>query len=137
MIPIIREIRSELRSDAAYSIYSTCMYKPSQDKYHLMVDEYLSDSRTRCFGAFDECELAGMLIAKDGEILGIAVRKDRRYENIGRALIQHAGEFFPALTAETDDDSVGFYRHCGFFCEAFERTFPDGACIRYRCKLNQ
>lgn len=135
MIPIIREIRAELRSVAAYEIYSACMYRPSAEAYSALADEFLSDPAVRCFGAFSGGQLTGILIVRGGEILGVAVREDARRQGVGRALILHALRFFPGLTAETDEDSVGFYRRCGFVCTAFERTFPDGCCIRYRCRL--
>lgn len=52
MVAIIREIRSELRTDAAYAIYSACMYRPTREKYLAMVGETHSDPETLCLGAF-------------------------------------------------------------------------------------
>lgn len=131
---MIREIRSELFSDAAYEIYSACMYLPTVQKYRARMEEYLSDPAHRCFGAFCENRLAGILIVREGEILGIAVHPDFRKQGIGRKMIFHALQHFSHLTAETDDDSVGFYRRCGFDCASFKRVYPDGACIRYACE---
>lgn len=134
MIPIIREIHSELLTEAAYEIYSACMYRPTPEKYRALMDEYLSDPDVRCFGAFPEDQLAGVLIVHDCEILGIAVHAAFRGRNIGRTMIAYALRIFPVLIAETDSDAVGFYRRCDFECTAFERVFPDGSCIRYECK---
>ncbi len=134
-ISIIREIRAELRTDAAFEIYAACMYQPAQEKYPARIVEYLADPAVCCFGAFDGDRLTGILIVRAGEILGVAVRKDMRGQGVGRALILHALHLFPTLTAETDEDSVGFYRRCGFVCQAFTRTFPDGTCTRFRCML--
>lgn len=110
------------------------MYQPTAEKYLARIDEYLSDPAVRCLGAFRKDQLTGILIVRDGEILGIAAHANCRGQNIGRFMIQHALGFFPVLTAETDDDSVDFYRRCGFECTAFERIFPDGSRVRWRCK---
>lgn len=131
---MIREIRSELFTDAAYEIYSACMYLPTPQKYRALTDEYLSDPDVYCFGAFEDGNMNGILIVRRGKVLGIAVHPDKRIQGVGRALIQHALLFFPILCAETDSDAVTFYRRCGFECTSFERTFPDGSRIRYACE---
>lgn len=138
MIPIIREIREELLSREAFEIYSQCMYRPNPEKYSAFADEILSRPSVCAFGFFDEDRLTGILILDKCEILGIAVSADLHRRGVGRALIQHAAEklHLARMTAETDDDAVGFYQACGFDCTRFERTFPDGTAIRYRCIRN-
>ena len=111
------------------------MYRPAPEKYSTLMDEFLSDPAVRCFGAFEADRLTGILAVRGGEILGVAVHAEKRGQGVGRALIRHALGVFPALTAETDSDAVGFYRRCGFDCTAFERAFPDGSCIRYACEI--
>lgn len=111
------------------------MYLPTPEKYASRIEEYLSDPTIRCFGAFDGGHLTGILIIRSGEILGITVRAENRRQGVGRNLILHALHLCPTLTAETDGDSVGFYRRCGFECSAIERIFPDGSCVRYLCEL--
>lgn len=134
LICMIREIRSELFSDAAYEIYSACMYLPTVQKYHTRMEEYLSDPALRCFGTFRDDRLAGILIIRKGEILGIAVHPDFRHQGVGREMILHALQHFPRLTAETDSEAVDFYRRCGFECTSFERVYPDGTALRYVCE---
>lgn len=114
------------------------MYLPTPEKYRRRIDEFLSDSSVHCFGAFEHENLVGILILRNSEILGVAVRKNFRRQGVGRLLIRHAAEalFFPQITAETDDDSVGFYRACGFECTKFERTYSDGISVRYNCTMN-
>lgn len=126
---MIRRISTELYTEAAYAVYSDCMYKPDYQKYL----QHISEPDILCFGAFHEGELSGILIIKEGEILGIAVHQRVRGHGLGRSLIAHAAQHFSTLSAETDDDSVGFYRSCGFECTRFERVFPDGISVRYKC----
>ena len=136
MICLICEIRSEMYTPEAFRIYSACMYRPSLEKYADTVANYLSDPETHCFASFEGKHLIGMIVVRNGEILGIAVLDAFRNQGTGRALIEHSQQLYPVLIAETDDDSVGFYRRCGFSCEAFDRTFPDGIITRYRCIRN-
>lgn len=133
---MIREINSAMCSLDAFSIYASCMHRPSLEEYASAVDRYRSDPETHCFGYFQGSRFLGMIVVRQGEILGIAVRENTRRSGVGRALILHAAQLYPTLTAETDEDSVGFYRACGFECEAFERTFPDGVVTRYKCIRN-
>ena len=133
---MIREISIELQTKAAYAIYSACMYQPAYPEYIAKISSYLSHPEICCFGAFNDHDLSGILIIQQGEILGIAVRSDMRKNGIGRALIDHAAQRFSTMSAETDGDAVDFYRACGFECTRFERSFPDGISVRYKCIRN-
>lgn len=133
---MIREISTELQTEAAYAIYSACMYKPAYPEYIAKISGFLSDSEVYCLGSFDNNTLTGILIVRSGEILGIAVQKQARRRGIGSSLINHAAQLFSTLSAETDDDAVDFYRACGFECTRFERRFPDGISVRYKCIQN-
>ena len=72
------------------------------------------------------------------EIIGIAVKKEFQRCGIGKFMVhfaaQNSGVNF--LTAETDDDSAGFYSHTGFGVTEFIRHFPDGDVTRYNCVLD-
>ena len=41
------------------------------------------------------------------------------------------------LEAQTDDDSIGFYRKCGFAEERTIIDYPGESVIRYNCILNK
>jgi ribosomal protein S18 acetylase RimI-like enzyme len=60
----------------------------------------------------------------DAEIIGIAVSDDTRRKGIGKKLIQNVieSEGTERIKAQTDDDSIGFYRKCGFSEEKRELT---------------
>jgi ribosomal protein S18 acetylase RimI-like enzyme len=56
----------------------------------------------------------------------IAVDEACRQRGIGRAMIEHAREAHGprSLTAETDQDAVGFYERCGFSSQAVGTPHP-------------
>jgi N-acetylglutamate synthase-like GNAT family acetyltransferase len=83
-------------------------------------------------GALVGC--VGVSRDKDGtvELHSVAVLPEARGGDVGRALVDAIAEIVnaPRLVAETDHDSVGFYRACGFVAE------PAGAQMsrrRFRC----
>jgi len=78
---------------------------------------------------------AGLRVqGKRAEVLHLGTRPQERGQGHARRLVLalmdrlHLGR----LEAETDDDSVGFYRQCGFTVTAGE---PRGGRPRYRCTL--
>ena len=97
-----------LLSEEAFSIYASCMYHPTYNDYV-------------------------------GEIIGIAVSDNARRKGIGTQLIQRVmeSEDLKSVKAQTDDDSIGFYRKCGFSDERIVIEYPDGAAVRYNCVLHK
>lgn len=73
------------------------------------------------------------------EIIGIAVSDNARRKGIGKQLIQRVmeSENLESVNAQTDDDSIGFYRKCGFSEEKTIIGYPDGSAVRYNCVLNK
>ena len=71
------------------------------------------------------------------EIVGIAVSDNARRKGIGKQLIQRVmeSENLESIKAQTDDDSIGFYRKCGFSDERIVIEYPDGSAVRYNCVL--
>ena len=60
------------------------------------------------------------------EIIGIAVSEKLRRRGIGKQLILSAMELegIGRIEVQTDDDSIGFYRRCGFSESAPQRRPP-------------
>ena len=46
-----------------------------------------------------------------------------------------AEEGLKCISAQTDQDAVGFYRRCGFTIEEVVVEYPDGLSVRYNCEL--
>lgn len=135
-------ISERLLTEAAYDIYKDCMYAPSYDKYICRMRTYLANPDVHIFVCERGGTLAGILVLElfgddSCEILGIAVSGAHRQKGVGSAMLTAAAKTpgLRRITAETDDDAVGFYRSAGFDCQGETVRYPDGDCIRYRCVM--
>ena len=133
--------RAWLTSKEAFSIYAPCMYQPTFDDFVAQMEEYLGDPSVKIFVCETEGDKAGILVLKEdgseAEILGIAVRKDQRKKGLGKEMIYQVMEAagLKKITAQTDDDAIGFYRSSGFEAERVVIEYPDGSTVRYNCVL--
>ena len=137
MSTVLCSDRDWLTSKEAFSIYAPCMYQPTFEDFVVQMEEYISDSSVKIFVCENEGEKAGILVLKDEEILGIAVRKDQRKGGLGRDMVYQVmeTEHLKRITAQTDDDAIGFYRSSGFEAERVVIEYPDGTAVRYNCVL--
>ena len=141
MIIVLCSDRDWLLSQEAYMLYAPCMYHPAYDDFRKQMEGFLNDPSVRIFVCENQGEKAGMMVLKytnaGAEIIGIAVPEKLRCRGIGRYIIQFVlqSESLERLEAQTDDDSVGFYRKCGFALEKIIVDYPDGSVARYNCVL--
>lgn len=133
--------RDWLMSEEAFSIYSPCLYHRTYEDYKAWIEDCLSDPAVKIFVCEYRGRKRGMMVLKlseaHGEIIGIAVSENARRKGIGRQMIRSVTESgnLESLTARTDDDSIGFYRRCGFSKERILMEYPDGTAVRYNCVL--
>ena len=133
--------REWLLSEEAYMLYAPCMYPPAYDDFKIQMEDFLNDRSVRVYVCENRGKKTGMMVLKfsdsGAEIIGIAVSEKFRRRGIGRNLIQFAmeSEDVKWIEAQTDDDSVGFYRKCGFTEERIVVDYPDGSVVRYNCVL--
>ena len=131
-----------LLSEEAFSIYASCMYHPTYDEYKTQMEDYLLDSSVKVFVSENRGRKTGMMVLKlseaAAEIIGIAVSDNARRKGIGKQLIQRVmeSEDLKSVKAQTDDDSIGFYRKCGFSDERIVIEYSDGSVVRYNCVLH-
>ncbi len=130
-----------LLSEEAFSLYAPCMYRPVYEDYRARMEGFLTDPSVKVFVCEDQGRKTGMMVLKydgtDAEIIGIAVSEASRRRGMGRKLIQNAlgsGDL-ERIKAETDGESIGFYRKCGFEEERRVIKYPDGPAVRYACVL--
>ena len=132
-----------LLSKEAFSIYASCMYHPTYEDYKSQMKDYSSDSSVKVFVCENRGKKTGMIVLKlsdvAAEIIGIAVSDNARRKGIGKRLIQSVmeSENLESVKAQTDADSIGFYRKCGFTEEKDVIDYPDGAVVRYNCILRK
>ncbi len=136
-----------LTSEEAFSIYAPCMYQPAYKDFITLMEKFLSDPSVKIFVCDLDGEKAGILVLKEteategsetgveAEILGIAVRKDLRGKGIGKEMVCQVmeTEHLKKITAQTDDDAIGFYRKSGFEEERVVIEYPNGSVVRYNC----
>ena len=132
-----------LFSAGAYEIYSQCMYKPSYEKYKNVMTELAGKPLGHVFICSDTDENAGIIALEEkpdheAEITGIAVRKEKQRQGIGKFLVRSAALSLRTdhIKAETDDDAVAFYEHSGFDIKKITRHYPDEDAVRYECTLD-
>ena len=119
------------------SVIAASIGNPTDENIKTVLESYLTE-RHNLIGCFDDEKLVGVLgfelASSNATIKHISVLPAYRSQNIGMQLVvQLIKQFSPSsLSAETDGDSVGFYRSLKFECVAFEGPFG----TRYRCELS-
>ena len=141
----IKNIKDDLwlMTAEACSIYAQCMFKATFEEYQQEIAGIAAKQECSIFACRHNGQFAGIItlekISEDtAEIIGIAVKKEFQRCGIGKFLVSFATQTLRVnfLTAETDDDSAGFYSHTGFGVTEFIRHFPDGDVTRYNCVLD-
>ena len=132
-----------LLSEEAFLLYASCMYQPRYENFKKQIEDLISDPSVRVYVCESQGKKTGMMVLRISdsvaEIIGIAVPEKLHRRGIGRNMIQFVlkSESLEKLEAQTDDDSVGFYRKCGFAVERIVVDYPDGSVVRYNCVLNK
>ena len=132
-----------LMTAEACGIYVQCMFKATFEEYQQQIAEIAAKQTGAIFACRHEGQFAGIItlekISDDtAEIIGIAVKKEFQRSGIGKFMVRSAARVLKAnrLSAETDDDAVGFYNRTGFLSTKFIRHFSDGDAVRYNCVLD-
>lgn len=107
-----------------YSVYS------DSEKLVETIETYKNDPELELYGYEVEGEVIGIIgvrlnVKKELQIEHIAITPDNRGLGYGRGIILEVIELkAPTLiTAETDEDSVNFYRNIGFEIESLGEKF--------------
>jgi len=141
----IMEVNNDLwlMTHDAFEIYKQCMYKATFSEYAEEIMQITKNSDCHIFACVESGKNKGILICKlvknkTAEILGIAVVKSSQRNGIGKFMVISAAQYLNVkkLTAETDEEAVGFYEHIGFSTKPFVRHFSDGDVERYQCHLS-
>ena len=132
-----------LLSEEAFLLYASCMYQPRYENFKEQMEDLINDPSVRVYVCESRGEKTGMMVLRFSdsvaEIIGIAVSEKLRRRGTGRHLIEYVmrSEGLERINAQTDDDSIGFYRKCGFAEERIVVDYPDGSVVRYNCVLSK
>ena len=132
-----------LLSEEAFLLYASCMYQPRYENFKKQMEDLINDPSVRVYVCKSRGEKTGIMVLRFSdsvaEIIGIAVSEKLRRHGIGRRMIQYVmkSEDLERINAQTDDDSIGFYRKCGFTEERILVDYPDDSVVRYNCVLNK
>lgn len=132
----------QLLTEEAFAMYRQCMYKPAYEDYRDKIFAFADDKNTKGLICLRENRIIGILILtltgnKSAELAGIAVCSSCQKQGIGSSLIQEAANRMQLceITAETDQEAVGFYRKLGFKTAREIKEYADGRAVRYHCTL--
>lgn len=138
-ITVIVDVKESLFDPEVLALLAPSIYNPTPERLKNRAEKYSADKNIFVYA----CKKAGIYVGivvlgtenYTAEILDIAVKPEYRKHGIGRNLIDFIFTQFPVdtITAETDNDAVGFYKKCGF---ALTPTTAVEDTARYFCKLS-
>ena len=131
--------KASLFDPEVLTLLAPSVYNPTPERLKHRAEEYAADSNVKAYACNNSEKYIGIVVfvTENGttEILDIAVKPEYRKHGIGRKLIDFIFNRFPVDTiiAETDDETVGFYKRYGF---AVTPTKEFSDIRRYFCKLS-
>ena len=116
------------------------VFEPTPEKLKARAEKYIKRPNTHIYACRDGGKYIGIVVLEvvgtRATVLDIAVDEACRKQGIGSALLSFVLENFniSELTAETDNDAVGFYQKLGFSI-AETKTVYDTK--RYVCTISK
>ncbi len=138
-ITIIVDVKESLFDPEVLALLAPSIYNPTPERLKSRAEKYSAYKNIFVYA----CKIGGLYVGivifrtENGtaEILNIAVKPECRKNGIGKKLVEFILNQFPVdtITAETDNDAVGFYKKCGF---TLTQTAAVEDTARYFCKLS-
>ena len=116
----ICDIKEKLSDSAILHLLDPSVFNPTPERLLIRAKKYQADDKTSVFAYSENGEYKGIIILKiednTAKILDIAVKPEYQGQRIGSRLIDYIFSKFAVnkITAETDDDAIGFYKKYGF-----------------------
>ena len=111
--------------------------KPTIEKIEGILDGY-KEKNCHLMGCLLGDKLAGVagfeIFSKKAKLKHLSILPEFRGKGYGRCMIKNLMNYFSVaeICAETDDESIGFYKALNFMCSAYEGKYGK----RYRCSLS-
>ncbi len=116
----IIDIKLSICENRIYELLAPSVYNPTEERLLNRAKKYQEDESTNIYVYKEDGRYKGIVIFKiinnSATILDIAVKTEHQGQGIGSKLIDFIFNHFNAqnITAETDDDAIGFYKKYGF-----------------------
>ena len=136
----ICDIKRKITEPDMLKLLAPSVYNPTEERLLNRAKKYQEDENTNIYAYKDNCEYKGIVIFKiannSATILDIAVKPEYQGQGIGSILIDFIFNQFEVdnITAETDDDAIGFYKKYGFTVADTKVEFDTK---RYTCVKNK
>ena len=119
-ISSICDIKEIITEPDMLKLLAPSVYNPTQERLLNRAKKYQEDENTNVYAYKENNQYKGIVIFtvfdSTATIRDIAVKPEHRGQGIGSKLIDFIFNSFNAqnITAETDDDAIGFYKKYGF-----------------------
>ena len=136
----ICDIKEIITGPDILKLLAPSVFNPTEERLLNRAKKYQEDENTNIYAYKDNGEHKGIVIFKiannSATILDIAVKPDYQGQGIGSKLIDFIFNSFNVnnITAETDDDAIGFYKKYGFTVADTKVKFD---AKRYTCVKNK
>lgn len=116
------------------------VFKPTPEKLKVRAEKYFNNPNTYIYACRDGGKYIGIVVLEvvgtNATVLDVAVNENSRNKGIGSALLSFFIENFSVetMTAETDDDAVGFYKKYGFSVTETQTVYD---ARRYVCTISK
>ncbi|SMC02405.1 Acetyltransferase (GNAT) domain-containing protein [Sulfobacillus thermosulfidooxidans DSM 9293] len=131
-----------IAKDSLLNVLAYAVGNPKPDHLERLIAEVYTPSVASLYVLCEGTQVAAVIGIKhlpdfSGQILHIAVEKIFRHQGWGRFLIAEVvkREQLNRVMAETDGDTVDFYRRCGFVISSLGEKYP--GVERFHCLWTQ
>lgn len=136
----IIDIKSSICENRIYELLAPSVFNPTEERLLNRAKKYQEDEETNVYVYKEDNEYKGIVVFEifdsTATILDIAVNPEHQGKDIGSKLIDFIFNSFNVnnITAETDDDAIGFYKKYGFTVADTKVEFDTK---RYTCVKNR
>ena len=119
-IQAITDVKKSLTDKALLDLLSLSVLNPTTDKLIKRAEKYMTKENVKAIAFSDNGDYIALcvfeIIGNSASVLDIGVKFADRNKKVGSKLIGFIRDKFGVteITAETDDDAVGFYKKYGF-----------------------
>lgn len=116
----IIDVKESLCDKSVYTLLAPSVFNPTPERLLSRAEKYQADDKSKVYAYSENGEYKGIIVFKTedntAEILDIAVKPEYQGKGIGSMLIDYIFSKFAVskITAETDNDAIGFYKKYGF-----------------------